>query len=159
MIISCINCNKKFEIKDDLIPKNGRLLQCSGCNHKWFFKKEIVLNTPNDLRPEIIENFNNINIENNKNMPLQETYDYKTNFDNEDNLDKAQNVKKDLTKQNQNTNIFKITLVCIISFISIIILIDTFKKPITKIIPNTEKVLYNLYESIKDKLLFFKDLI
>ena len=159
MIISCINCNKKFEIKDDLIPKNGRLLQCSGCNHKWFFKKEIVLNTPNDLRPEIIENSNNINIENNKNMPLQETYDYKTNFDNEDNLDKAQNVKKDLTKQNQNTNIFKITLVCIISFISIIILIDTFKKPITKIIPNTEKVLYNLYESIKDILLFFKDLI
>ena len=43
MIISCENCNKKFEVSDNLIPAQGRLLQCSGCDHKWFFKKTEIL--------------------------------------------------------------------------------------------------------------------
>ena len=37
MIVSCPNCNKKFKISEKLIPDNGRLLQCSNCNHKWHF--------------------------------------------------------------------------------------------------------------------------
>ena len=43
MIIDCQNCNKKFDIDHNLIPERGRLLQCSSCNHKWFFKNEIVV--------------------------------------------------------------------------------------------------------------------
>ena len=39
MIIECENCNKKFDIDQNLIPEKGRLLLCSSCNHKWFFKK------------------------------------------------------------------------------------------------------------------------
>ena len=38
MIISCEKCNKKFNIQDNLIPNEGRLLQCGSCNHKWFYK-------------------------------------------------------------------------------------------------------------------------
>ena len=38
MIISCEKCTKKFNIRDELIPENGRLLQCGNCNHKWFYK-------------------------------------------------------------------------------------------------------------------------
>ena len=45
MIITCNNCNKKFDIDASLIPDKGRLLQCASCNHKWFFKKEIFENT------------------------------------------------------------------------------------------------------------------
>ena len=37
MIISCPNCNKKFNIEAKLIPEKGRLLQCSNCNHKWHY--------------------------------------------------------------------------------------------------------------------------
>ena len=37
MIISCSNCNKKYKIDEKLIPENGRLLQCSSCNHKWHY--------------------------------------------------------------------------------------------------------------------------
>ena len=44
MIISCINCNKKFEVNSDLIPNEGRLLQCSSCNQEWFFKDVISNN-------------------------------------------------------------------------------------------------------------------
>ena len=49
MIIHCVNCNKKFDIDANLIPKIGRLLQCNSCNHKWFFKNEIV---PSFLEPK-----------------------------------------------------------------------------------------------------------
>ena len=41
MIIVCPKCKTKFDIEDSLIPEKGRLLQCSSCNNKWFFKKII----------------------------------------------------------------------------------------------------------------------
>ena len=44
MIITCNNCNKKFDIDSNLIPDKGRLLQCASCDHKWFFKKEVIEN-------------------------------------------------------------------------------------------------------------------
>ena len=37
MIIDCPCCEKKFEIDQNLIPEEGRLLQCGFCNEKWFF--------------------------------------------------------------------------------------------------------------------------
>ena len=43
MIIECINCNKKFNVNSDLIPENGRLIQCGSCKHSWYFKKEVIL--------------------------------------------------------------------------------------------------------------------
>ena len=42
MIIECINCNKKFNVNSNDIPEKGRLLLCTNCNHKWFFKKETI---------------------------------------------------------------------------------------------------------------------
>ena len=42
MIIDCNNCNKKFNVDSSLIPDKGRLLQCTSCDHKWFFKKEVL---------------------------------------------------------------------------------------------------------------------
>ena len=42
MIITCEQCYKKFEIESKLIPEKGRLLQCSSCNVKWFYKKKIL---------------------------------------------------------------------------------------------------------------------
>ena len=44
MIISCPSCQKKFELDDNLLPKNGRTLQCGSCNYKWFFKKKVEIN-------------------------------------------------------------------------------------------------------------------
>ena len=40
MIIECTNCNKKFRVDDDLIPKNGREIICGSCNYAWHFKPE-----------------------------------------------------------------------------------------------------------------------
>ena len=38
MIIECPKCNKKFQIDQNLIPNNGRKLQCGSCDHKWHYK-------------------------------------------------------------------------------------------------------------------------
>ena len=35
MIIQCENCSKKFQVKDDDIPKEGRMVQCSYCSVTW----------------------------------------------------------------------------------------------------------------------------
>ena len=70
MIISCIKCNKKFDIDDGLIPEKGRLLECSSCNHRWFFKdvisnnvvKNELSNTTNILHSPSIEEKDDISI-------------------------------------------------------------------------------------------------
>ena len=41
MIIECVNCNKKFSVNDNLIPKEGRQIQCGSCDHIWFYKLKI----------------------------------------------------------------------------------------------------------------------
>ena len=42
MIITCENCNKKFDLNSTLIPEKGRMLQCGKCDYKWFFNNEKV---------------------------------------------------------------------------------------------------------------------
>ena len=49
MIISCPECNKRFNINQNLIPEDGRLLQCSSCMHKWHFiikKNDKIIEDP-----------------------------------------------------------------------------------------------------------------
>ena len=49
MIITCEKCSKTFKIQDNLIPDEGRLLQCGSCNHKWLFQvKKKVINLENE---------------------------------------------------------------------------------------------------------------
>ena len=35
MIIQCENCSRKFVVKNEDIPKEGRMVQCSNCSQKW----------------------------------------------------------------------------------------------------------------------------
>ena len=162
MIITCINCNKIFDIDSALIPKNGRLLQCNSCNHKWFFKNESITKFIEPIKNDILEVFepaedikskdldlDKDTINNEKiNPSLVETSD-KT-------LDKTSlNKKKKLKKR----NFLNLLIVFVFSFVALIILTDTLKSPISKIFPDIEFFLYNLYETFKDITLFIKDLI
>ena len=67
---------------------------------------------------------------------------------------------KDKIKKNKKSyNIFRLTIIFIISFVALIIFLDTLQAPIAKIFPRIEFFLYNLYETINDIKLFFNDLI
>ena len=37
MIIECIACSKKFELKDELLPPEGSKVRCGACGEVWFF--------------------------------------------------------------------------------------------------------------------------
>ena len=145
MIIVCPCGKKKFEIDQSLIPKEGRLLQCGYCNEKWFFneeKKEVSETKINVENKKVTSsNSTDVNLEENK-ISLE---------DNTDNVIKVKN--------NFSFSIFlSYILVSIISFIALIILIDTFKSPLYRIFPNLELILFNLFETLKDIKLFIKDL-
>ena len=146
MIIVCPCGEKKFEIDQNLIPRDGRLLQCGFCNEKWFFendkKKELEKTIINDENEKVTSSINN-------DLNLEET---EIRLD-----DKTSNIKK--TKNNFSFSIFlSYILVSIISFVALIILIDTFRSPLYRFFPNLELILFNMFETLKDIILFIKDL-
>ena len=157
MIISCENCNKKFEVSDNLIPEQGRLLQCSSCDHKWFFKKTEKLIEKKEPKKIIKEDDNKILSETFVEKTIEKK-EIKSTTLNEETLseidDEQPQVKKD-----KKTNYLKIFIVIIITFVAIIIIIDTFKHQISFIYPDIEILLSNLYESLRDINLFLRDLI
>ena len=66
-----------------------------------------------------------------------------------------------LTKKNKyskTSNFFSYLIVFIISFIALIILVDTIKSPLINIFPGLEIILFNLFETLKDVRLFIIDL-
>ena len=149
MIISCVQCHKKFEIDSNLIPKDGRLLECGSCNHKWFYKHNIEDKTEEIIIEPQLKNIEEENID-----PIQ------TNISPINELDTSSEKKKIVeNKKIKKISILNIIIVFIISFVALIILIETFKDPISIFIPNIKFILNSLYEIIRDIILFFKDLI
>jgi predicted Zn finger-like uncharacterized protein len=43
MIIECISCSKKFELKEKLLPPGGSKVRCGACSEVWFFHPEKAL--------------------------------------------------------------------------------------------------------------------
>ena len=156
MIIECINCNKKFEVDPDLIPEKGRSIQCGSCGHKWFYKKglfEPSSNTDNEINIEEEKQEITISKENTEKLSIQEQ------INEEKNLNEASKEDKSAKKSNIFNIIFSYLIVTIISFVALIIVLDTFKTPLSNIFPNLEIMLFNLYETFEDIGLFLKDLI
>ena len=181
MIITCNNCNKKFNLDSNLIPDKGRLLKCSSCDHKWFFKKEVLENTVSpvveDIDNDNVNAFDQNNPTNNVEINPSDISKEQVEIDTVEELDgkiEVNNEEEPKNKINANINesteanakpkkqknfkILNIFIVAIISSVAFIIVVDTFKYPIGKIVPNIEFILYNLYESIKDISLFIRDL-
>ena len=160
MIIECINCNKKFEVNPELIPEKGRSIQCGSCNHKWFYKKD-TQETILEINNEALVNEIKQEIKINKDI-TEDKVD--TNKITEEIVkDKIESKKNDETKTLKKSNILSkiisYLIVAIISFVALIIVLDTFKTPLNNIFPNLELLLFNLYETFEDIGLFLKDLI
>ena len=153
MIIACPSCQKSFNIDDKLIPIEGRLVKCGACDHTWFFKpKENIENKQDAATPDTTikeeEKSELIRVKQNK-----ETIKSK--------VDKTKGNKKYLPaiKKEKSKNYSKLFLVFLITIIAIVILIDTFKVPLSYIIPNINFYLDNLYQSLIDIKLFTINLI
>ena len=156
MIISCPACKKKFEIDSNLIPKDGRNLQCGSCLNVWFYKleKNILDLEIKDNATDLNEDSDDIIIKEDKNKEISTT----KNKDSENRKDKA------LVKYEKKTKLSLINLigyffVLILSFVALLIILDTFEPLLLRIFPNLELILFNFYETLLDIYLFIKDLI
>ena len=151
MIIDCPCGKKKFNVKDELIPAKGRLLQCGDCDREWFYSKNInKINETNVQIPdeEIAQESFGI---------IEDKYDDEVIVEDKTaKLEKPKNINK---KKTIKVNFFKILLVFIISFVAFVLIVDTFIVQISEYIPFAEKYLDNLYQSIIDISLFFQNLI
>ena len=153
MIIRCGQCHKKFEIESSLIPEKGRLLQCSSCNHQWFYKNDILEETKVVLKDQ--------DTKNKENAPTTEEISNIKVFEElvASKEKKRKHSYKPTKTENKKISFLSIILVFIISIAALIVLLDTFKSPVNLMIPNIEFILDSLYETIRDILLFIQDLI
>ena len=164
MIIDCIKCDKKFEVNASLIPDGGRTIQCGSCNHVWFYKLKIE-QSKNEIKAEINSpESNNNDLENKKDNNLNEKLSKTEDTSNLENVANTEPSSNELTNKNKKTkfNISKFLsyfLVFLITFIALIIVLDTFKSPLSSIIPGLEIFLYNFFETLKDLYLFIKNLL
>jgi predicted Zn finger-like uncharacterized protein len=171
MIISCVNCSKKFNINEKLIPENGRMLQCSSCNHKWHYrisekenaiKENVILSTKNEQKKnkdneEILIDPSLIETTINKPIKKSNINTYKKIKTNKKELNKEK--KKDIDKKNSLINTLNVLLVLIITFLAVILILDTFKNNIANYFPILIQLMDNLYQSFFDIKSFLKDLI
>ena len=154
MIIQCINWNKKFEVNSELIPEKGRTIQCGACNHVWFYKKDQIQLQPTKPinQDELSEKSQNTQI---IKQPNQQQGKIKKKS-----IPKGSEIVKYKPKSNFTVErLLSYIIVIIITFIAIILIIDTFKSKLFELFPKLEFFLFNLYETLKDIQLFIKDLI
>ena len=152
MIITCPYCDKKFNVDAELIPAEGRKLQCGSCDSKWHYKLDNI-NLENDDKK------NDVKIktdELSKNEIPSEVERIITDAEKSDVYNKDLN--KVSVKKIDRIAFFNLFIVILISFSAFIILLDTFKNPIEGILPGFNFMLDNFYETLKDLFLFFKDL-
>ena len=164
MIINCPNCNKRFRINTSLIPVEGRDLKCGSCDHVWFYKVEDKNLEPLSLKEDIINKEDKPEIVDKK---IQQTNEVKKSSSHskidtveKEGLDKITDKQIPIKNKTKNTSgkFFSYIIVFIISFVALIILIDTLKIPLINIFPGLENILFSLFEMLKDIKLFIIDL-
>ena len=161
MIVTCPSCKKKFNIDINLIPSEGRNLQCGSCEHIWFYKKQDPISETLQINEDIPikENEDSKKLKDGK-LINQEKKVVEENKKTESKLSaiKKTEVTSKVIKKTQSSKFFSYLLVVIISLVAVIILLDTLKTPLIKIFPGLEVLLFNLYETLKDIKLFIIDL-
>ena len=166
MIIKCVNCNKKFEIQDKLIPDDGRLLECGSCAHQWHYTPITKLELTDVVQTKVDEvqvKTDEVQI---KDEPAEQLIVKKTKkkskiiekIDENDADNEIDHTNENITTKKKNISFINFLLVGIISFVAIVILVDTFKNQIAYVIPNINLYINDLHEILRDIFLFIADL-
>ena len=161
MIITCPSCKKKFNIDINLIPYEGRDLQCGSCDHVWFYKKQNPISETLQINEDITikeENSNKLNDNKSKDQLIKQPVEENKKAKSELSTTKKTESKPELVKETQSSKFFSYLIVFVISLGALIVLLDTLKTPFINIFPGLEVLLFNLYETLKDIKLFIIDL-
>ena len=162
MIIICPSCKKKFNLDINLIPSEGRDLQCGSCEHIWFYKKQEPISEPLQINEDIAikekEDSDKLNDDRSKDQLMEQPVEENKEAKSKLSTIKETESKPGVIKKNQSSKFFSYLIVFIISLGALIILLDTLKTPLINIFPGLEVLLFNLYETLKDIKLFIIDL-
>ena len=147
--MNALSVSKKFEVNSDLIPSDGRTIQCGSCGHVWFFKKQKIDFKKDNIKKDITE------------IPKK---DLKIKTDKVEKIDRIINKKnKALVEYKKSSFTFlkflRYIIVFVLSVGGLFLVLDTFKIPLSNFFPELELILYNFYEIFQDIFLFLKDLI
>ena len=162
MIITCPCGKKKFNIDINLIPDEGRDLQCGSCEHVWFYKKQDTIPEPLKINENFVINETEESDKINDDKSNAQALKQSVKEDNEEKSEllaiKKTDNKNKVTKKTQSSKFFSYLIVFIISLVALVILLDTLKTPLIEVFPGLEQILFNLYETLKDIKLFIIDL-
>ena len=156
MIITCPCEKKQFKIDSSLIPNEGRELQCGSCERVWFYKPQNESEAPLTLNNNVSINKTEQNIEVKKNLEISKTLQQEKLIEAEI---KKENLKTVEKSEGKKSKLFSYLIVFIISFVALIIFVDTLKTPLINAFPGLEVILFNLFETLQDIKLFIIDLI
>ena len=120
MIITCPSCKKKFNIDINLIPSEGRDLQCGSCEHIWFYEKQEPISEPLQINEDIVikekEDSENLNKDRPKDELIKKPVEENKKKESELLNIKKTNSEPEVIKKNQGSNFFFI-FNCINNFI------------------------------------------
>ena len=153
MIVSCEKCNKKFELADNLVPSTGRLLQCGSCSYQWHYIPESKIELVNEVKDNVKTTDQ---VKKTQQKPIKKKIEKRKTIENK-NIHQYYSEESETRKR--KIGFFSFLLVMIISLVSLVILLDTFKLQLSSIIPNIDFYLVSLYDTLKDIFLFFTDLL
>ena len=165
MIITCIKCNKKFAVDDNLIPELGRVLQCGVCSHTWHYipillidKKINVSKTEDDIKKDEL-----ISLDKNEQKIVHKDKEITPSIEN-DNLEIIPNLENNYEKaivsnKKEKKGFLNKLLLSIIILVTLIIILDTFRDKLSAIFPSLNLYLDSLYNTITDISLFIISLI
>ena len=162
MIIICKSCNKNFNVPQNAIPKEGRLVQCSSCGNKWVQFPEVSKNadTKRSIKPVSLKKtpkkrtvkrsgptiYSSEYLEKKHGIKIKDT----------SNTSKKRTAKKEVKTSLGFYSVFLITIIFLTAFLGVL---NLNKEIVILNLPVTEKYINYLFENISIIWIIFKDIV
>ena len=162
MIIICKSCNKNFNVPQNAIPKEGRLVQCSSCGNKWVQFPEVSkkVDTKKSIKPVSIKK-----ITKKRNVKRSGPTIYSSEYlekkhgikiKDTSNTSKKRTAKKEVKTSLGFYSVFLITIIFLTAFLGVL---NLNKEIVILNLPVTEKYINYLFENINIIWIIFKDIV
>ena len=162
MIIICKSCNKNFNVPQNAIPKEGRLVQCSSCGNKWVQFPEVSkkVDTKKSIKPVSIKK-----ITKKRNVKRSGPTIYSSEYlekkhgikiKDTSNTSKKRTAKKEVKTSLGFYSVFLITIIFLTAFLGVL---NLNKELVISNLPVTEKYINYLFENINIIWIIFKDIV
>ena len=162
MIIICKSCNKNFNVRQNAIPKEGRLVQCSSCGNKWVQFPEVSkkVDTKKSIKPVSVKKtpkkrtvkrsgptiYSSEYLEKKHGIKIKDT----------SNTSKTRTAKKEVKTSLGFYSVFLITIIFLTAFLGVL---NLNKELVISNLPVTEKYINYLFENINIIWIIFKDIV